>query len=204
MLDSYIRPWIDGPLDRLARVAHGLGLGPTAATLTGFAAGLAAALAAAFQLYWLALLLVLFNRMLDGLDGAIARLGRPTEAGGYLDIVTDFLVYAAVPLGFALGDPASHAVPAAVVIWTFIGTGSSFLAYAIFAERQGLSTSLRGRKSLYFLGGLTEGTETALFLVLICLLPGLFPVLAYIFAAMCTITAATRIVAGWQTFKPQS
>ncbi len=203
MLDSYIRPWIDRPLNTLARRAHRLGLGPTTATLAGFAAGLAAALSAAFQVFWLALLLVLLNRLLDGLDGAIARLGQPTEAGGYLDIVTDFLVYAALPLGFAIAEPGTNAVPAAVVIWTFIGTGSSFLAYAVFAERHGLSTSLRGRKSLYFLGGLTEGTETALFLLLICLLPGLFPVLAYIFAALCAITAATRIVAGWQTFKPQ-
>lgn len=203
MLDSYVRPWIDGPLDALARKAHGLGLGATATTLAGFAAGLAAAASAAAGLYWLALLLVLVNRLFDGLDGAIARLGQPTEAGGYLDIVTDFLVYAAIPVGFAAAAPAANALPAAVVIWSFIGTGSSFLAYAIFAERHGLSTSLRGRKSLYFLGGLTEGTETALFLILICLLPGFFPVLAYIFAAMCAITTVTRIIAGWQTFKPQ-
>ena len=149
----------------------------------------------------LGLALLLLNRLCDGLDGAVARRRGVTDLGGFLDIVLDFLIYAAVPFAFALADPAANALPGAFLIFSFMGTGSSFLAYAIMAAKRGIATELRGRKSLYYLGGLTEGTETIVAFVLACLWPAWFPLIAWTFGALCWLTTATRIVAAVQTLR---
>lgn len=201
MLDARLRRLIDPPLDRLAGPLADLGLSANAVTIAGFGVGLGAAAAIAGRAYLLGLALLLVNRALDGLDGAIARRRGVSDLGGFLDIVLDFLFYAAVPFAFALADPAANALAAAFLIFSFVGTGASFLAYAIMAAKRGISTELRGRKSLYYLGGLTEGTETIAALVLACLAPGYFPLIALVFGMLCWLTTATRIAVAWQTLR---
>lgn len=202
MLDPWVRRWIDGPLAALGGRLAAVGVRADQLTVLGFAAGLGAALAVVVDAFFAALLLFLLNRLLDGLDGAVARAVGATDRGGFLDIVLDFLVYAALPLGFAMADPASNALAAAVLLFSFVGTATSFLAYAVFAAKRGLSTRLRGHKSIYYLGGLTEGTETTAVFVLMLLVPSWFPWLAYGFALACLVTAGTRIYAGAVTFAP--
>jgi phosphatidylglycerophosphate synthase len=201
MLDARLRRLIDPPLERLAGPLAARGLSANAVTLIGFALGLCAMAAIALQLYLLGLGLLLVNRLCDGLDGALARRRGLSDLGGFLDIVLDFIVYSGVPFAFALADPARNGLAAAFLIFSFVGTGTSFLAFAIMAAKRGLATDLRGRKSLYYLGGLTEGTETILAFVLACLLPGWFPAVAYVFGGLCWLTTATRITAAWQTLR---
>lgn len=194
MLDAHIRRRIDPLLDRAGMFLAERGVGANAVSLGGFALGLAGAAALAMQQYTLALVLILVNRAADGLDGAIARRHGPTDLGGYLDIVLDFLFYSAVPFFFAVGRPEA-ALPAAFLIFSFVGTGSSFLAFAALAAGRGLRTDARGRKSLYYLGGITEGAETIALLILICLLPDQFAWLAWGFGSLCWVTTAGRIAA---------
>ena len=113
----------------------------------------------------------------------MARLTRPTDRGGFLDITLDFILYSGFVFAFAVLDPARNALPAAFLIFSFVGTGASFLAFAVMAAKRGLESSARGAKSLYYLGGLTEGTETILLLALICLWPAAFPILAWVFGS---------------------
>jgi phosphatidylglycerophosphate synthase len=201
VLDARLRRLIDPPLDRLSAPLVARGISANAVTVAGFAIGLCAAAAIAGRAYLLGLALLLLNRLCDGLDGAVARRRGLTDLGGFLDIVLDFLIYAAVPFAFALADPAANAPAAAFLIFSFMGTGSSFLAYAIMAAKRGVSSDLRGRKSLYYLGGLTEGTETILAFVLACLWPALFPWIALIFGLLCWLTTATRIAVAVQTLR---
>lgn len=200
MLDRHLRPLIDRPLDaagqRLARV----GITANALTVAGFAVGLAAMAALALQAYGAAAVLVAVNRLLDGLDGSVARAhGGGTDFGGFLDIVLDFIVYAGVVFAFAVGRP-EDALAAAFLILSYIGSGGSFLAYAVVAAKRGQVSTARGHKALYFVGGLAEGSETALFMLAICLFPAAFPVLAVGFAILCWLTAAGRIWAAWSAF----
>jgi phosphatidylglycerophosphate synthase len=201
MLDARLRRLIDPPLERLATPLAARGLSANAATITGFAFGLAAMALIAFEAYLPGLALLLLNRLFDGLDGAIARQRGLSDLGGFLDILLDFIVYAGIPFAFALADPTVNALPAAFLTFSFVGTGASFLAFAAMAAKRGLSTDLRGKKSLYYLGGLTEGTETIFVFVLACLLPGWFPAIAWIFGGLCWLTTATRIVVAWQTLR---
>ena len=199
MLDTRLRRLIDPPLDRLgARIAR-RGIPADAVTVAGFALGAAAWAALALQAHSAALALILGNRLCDGLDGAVARRTGLTDRGAYLDVVLDFVFYAGVPFFFALGRPEA-ALPAAFLAFAFMGTAASFLAFAVFAQKRGLSTAARGRKSLYYLGGLTEGTETIALFVLICLVPSWFGPAAWAFGGLCWITTAGRIAAGVAAF----
>lgn len=200
MFDAALRPYIDPPLSRAAEMAVQLGVSANAVTVTGFAIGMTAAPLLASGAYGWALAAIAFNRLCDGLDGAIARRTRLTDLGGYLDIVLDFIFYASIPFGFALADPESNALAAAFLIFSFTGPMVTFLAYAILAAKRGVTTELRGRKSFYYLGGLAEGTETIVVFVLICLLPQHFALTAGVFGVMCWITAGTRIAAALEAF----
>jgi phosphatidylglycerophosphate synthase len=179
-----------------ARARAGGGRGADAVTVAGFVIGLAAAAAIAMQSYLLGLALLLASRLADGLDGPLARLTTATDRGAFLDITLDFLFYASIPLGFAFADPTANALPAAVLLAAFIGTGSSFLAFAVFAERRGLASDAYPSKGLYYLGGFTEATETLICFVLMCLWTQHFAWWAYGFAALCVLTIATRVVGG--------
>jgi phosphatidylglycerophosphate synthase len=199
MLDPLLRPPVDRVMAVLARRSAAAGLTPNFVTIVGFAFGVGAMAALAFQAYGLALALLIINRVMDGLDGALARITGATDIGGYYDIVFDFIVYSGFVFAFAVGQP-QHALAAAFLIFSFVGTGSSFLAFAIVAQKQGISTERRGRKAFYYLGGLTEGTETILVLIAICLFPSAFSHIAVVFGLMCWITTVTRILSARSTF----
>lgn len=201
MLDKPVQQALRPLMTHAARGLVCLGIGADAITFTGFALGMAAAAAIAFQHFLPGLALLLLSRLMDGLDGAVARATRPTDRGGFLDITLDFLFYAAIPLAFAIADPAANALPAAVLLAAFIGTGSSFLAFAIVAEKRRLQSVAFPDKSFYFLGGLTEATETIAAFAAMCLWPGHFALIAYGFAVLCAITIALRIAWGWQRFR---
>ena len=171
-----------------------------AITWAGFALGLAAAACIALQQPLAGLALILVSRLMDGLDGTVARLTAPTDRGAFLDITLDFLFYASIPLAFALADPAANALAAAVLLAAFIGTGSSFLAFAVLAERRGLKSLAYPSKGLFYLGGLTEATETLACFVAMCLWPAAFAPLALGFAALCALTVLARLRAGWLAF----
>ena len=143
---------------------------------------------------------IALNRVADGLDGALARRLGPTDLGGYLDIVLDFVFYAGVPFFFAVGRP-EHGLPAAFLVFSFVGTGSSFLAFSALAAKRGITTEVRGKKTIYYLGGLTEGTETSAVFVLVCMFPEHFAVFAWAFGGLCWLTTATRVYAAVQEFR---
>lgn len=197
MLDRRLLGALKPALDAVAHHLVARGVGADAVTLTGFAIGLAGSGAIALQQPLAGLALIAIGRLCDGLDGAVARLTQPTDRGAFLDITLDFLFYASVPLAFALADPAANALPAAVLLAAFIGTGSSFLAFAVLAERRGLHSSAYPNKGLYYLGGLTEGSETLICFALMALWPAHFAWWAYGFAALCALTIASRLFAGW-------
>jgi phosphatidylglycerophosphate synthase len=200
MLDAAARRLIDPPLDAIGRRLAALGIGADAVTLLGLALGLISAALIAGGLYSLALAFLLASRIADGLDGAIARAGRSTDFGGYLDITADFLFYGAVPLAFVWADPAGNGAAGGFLLASFYVNGATFLGFSALAERHKMKTEVHGKKSLYFSEGLLEGTETILFFVLICLWPTYFAVFAWIFGLLCFVTALMRVLGARKIF----
>jgi phosphatidylglycerophosphate synthase len=202
MLDKFITPIIKPLLEPLVVLFYKGGVTADQLTIAGFLIGMLALPLIAFELWSAALIAIILNRVFDGLDGALARYAeQSSSAGGYLDITLDFLFYAAVPLGFILVNPEQNAIAGALLLAAFIGTGSSFLAFAISAEKFQLDKPQFKYKSFYYLNGLTEGTETITLFIAFCIWPQHFVVLASVFAAACAVTILTRIYGGYQTLK---
>ena len=190
------------PLQRrlLRPIALGLvtfGVRADQVTITGFLLGIVALPLLASQQYTWALVFILLNRVLDGIDGEVARLTIATDRGAFLDIALDFVFYALIPLGFALANVTENALAAAVLLAAFVGTGSSFLAFSLMAQKRNLQAQKFPSKGLYYLGGLTEGAETIAVFVAFCLWPDLFTPLAYGFAFACGLTTLSRWLQGW-------
>lgn len=200
MLDGVMRQVVTPPLDALAKRATARGLGANATTLAGAAFGVACGAFVALGWFGPALVCLAASRIADGLDGAIARHTTMTDFGGYLDIVCDFVFYASVPVGFALLDSGRCALPAALLLASFYLNGASFLAFSALAAKRGLTTQVRGPKSLYFTTGLMEGTETIAFFVAFLLWPAWFVPLAALFCVLCLVTAGARVLLAWRVF----
>ena len=192
-----IRPAVNFLAGQLVRA----GLGANQMTLAGFAIGMSAAVLVASGHTGLAIGAILLSRLCDALDGAMARLTRVTDAGGFLDITLDFLFYASIPLAFGVAQPEHNALAAATLLAAFAGTMSSFLGFAVIAAKRGLSNLDYPDKSIYFLGGLTEATETLAVFIAMCLWPQHFALLAYSFSALCAITTVMRLWWGWRSFR---
>ena len=200
MLDRFVTALIRPAVGVAARALVRARIGANSLTLMGFGIGLVAAFLIAGHAYYAGAAAIFASRFCDALDGAVARLTQATDAGGFLDIALDFVFYASIPLAFAVANPAHNALAAAVLLAAFIGTGTSFLAFAVMAAKRGITSLDYPDKSFYFLGGLTEATETLAFFTAMCVWPQHFATLAYVFAALCVITTGTRIWWGWRTF----
>lgn len=191
MFDARLRPLIDPPLNAAGRWLARRGIGANAVTLAGLAPALGAGVAIAAGHFALALALILLNRLLDGLDGAVARSWGLTDFGGYLDTLADYVFYVTVPLAFGIANPA-NSLSALLLVASFTLTCASFLVYAAIAARRGQQTAAHGAKSFFYSTGLAEGAETIAAFIVMCLWPGQFPAIALGFAALCLLTVAQR------------
>ncbi|MDN5893007.1 MAG: CDP-alcohol phosphatidyltransferase family protein [Nocardioides sp.] len=210
MLDATARRVLDRPLSRLAGLVDRSWVSPNRLSLLGLATGLASAAAAAGQLWWWALGLWVFSRAMDGLDGPLARRRRGgdpggsaqssgSEAGGFLDITADFLVYGATVVGVAVGATRQYDadwLPFLLVLLAYYVNGTAFLAFSSIAERTGRQRD--DGRSLSFLGGLAEGTETILVHSVWLVIPDHAGVIALGWAAVVGVSAVQRIVAGFR------
>ncbi|KJY93360.1 membrane protein [Vibrio neptunius] len=201
MLDRFSIKIIRSPLAIAAAGLDKLGVTANQTTLSGFLLGCLAFPALYFEHYDMALVLIVINRVFDGLDGALARRQGITDAGGFLDISLDFLFYSLIPFGFVVANPEQNAVAGAFLIFSFIGTGCSFLAFAVMAGKRGIENPVYKNKSLYYMSGLTEGTETIACFIAFCLFPQHFAIIAYLFGTACWFTTFTRIYSGFHTLK---
>lgn len=193
MFDAKLRPLIDPPLNRAGRALAAAGIRADFLTALGLVLAVAAGALIAAQAFGWALALIIANRLLDGLDGAVARASAPSDFGGYFDILADFVFYVAIPLGFGFADPA-HAMPALVLVASFALTGVSFLAFAAIAARRGEESRAHGAKSLYYTTGLAEGGETIAVFIAMTLWPAAFMPIAYGYAALCILTIIQRSI----------
>jgi phosphatidylglycerophosphate synthase len=199
MFDVALRRLVNPVLVRMAVWVAGTRISANALTVAGAVLGISAAFFIAQSLFAAALLFLLLNRIFDGLDGAIARINGPTEFGGYLDTICDYIFYIAVPVAFGLIDPANR-LPALLLVASFTLSAVSFLAFAAIAARRDPDDGAHGPKAFIYSTGLMEGGETIAFFVLFCLFPAYFPTLAIVFAALCMLTVVQRIILAAKNF----
>jgi phosphatidylglycerophosphate synthase len=199
MFDVALRRFVDPALISAAGWIANTRMSANMLTISGAGLALSAAFFVAQSNFTAALGFILLNRIVDGLDGAVARINGPTELGGYLDTICDYIFYIAIPVAFGFIDPVNH-IPALLLVASFTLTAVSFLAFAAIAARRARDDSAHGPKALIYSTGLMEGAETISFFVLFCLFPSFFPTLAIIFAALCLLTVVQRFILAAKSF----
>jgi phosphatidylglycerophosphate synthase len=199
MIDPLLNKILRPSLALAAKPLIGLGISANQVTIFGFFLGILAVPVIIAEQFNLALVLILLNRVCDGLDGAVARQTRTTDAGGFLDISLDFIFYSAIVFAFIFSYPEQNAIAGSLLMLSFTATGSCFLAFAIMASKYNIDNPQYPNKSMHYMGGLAEGFETIVVLCLFCLFPESFVPIALIYALACSITAGVRIVTGFQT-----
>lgn len=213
MLDRSLRAVLARPLDATAAALDRPGITPDGLTVTGLVLGVASAVTAALQLWWLALALWLISRVADGLDGTLARRRiraaeargeqpAPSHAGGFLDITADFVVYGATVVGVAFGASAQFDAPwwpFLLVLLAYYVNGTAFLAFSSIAERAG--RTLDDGRSLSFLGRIAEGTETIVVHSLWLILPFWSWQIAIVWALFVAVSAVQRVVVGYLSLR---
>lgn len=175
--------------------------GVTGNALTGVSLGigLLCLVAIALGLNALGLVLWLVNRLLDGLDGEVARLrGETTEFGAFVDIVADFLMYGGFLVALAIQHPDTR-LSLAVLFFAYYLNGSIFLALSGMLQRIGIERETE--RGLHFRRSLTEGFETIIAGVLFLTFPHHVSLVAWIFAAMVFVSSAQRLWDGWRLLK---
>ena len=175
------------------------GIPANAVSIAGFVIGLLAINFISLQMYATGLLFILINRLCDGLDGAIARKTKITDYGVFLDAVLDYVFYAGVIFAFALANPLQNAVAASFFLCAFTSSACPMLAYAVIAYKNSQNRELLNN-SPFYLGGVAQGSETLIALVLMCVLPGWFMQLAIVFGVLGLVKALTIVVAAYYNF----
>lgn len=172
---------------------------PNLISVLALVIGLWAALAVVQQFYWLGLGLWILNRVLDGLDGLVARQQeKQTDFGGYLDLFLDFIVYLAVPLAFVFADPQPFHLWAVALLFAIyvLNTISWTVLSAILEKRK---HNVDGRATTIEMpAGLIEGAETIFFYTLFFLMPWAIGYLFLLMAVLVLFTAGQRLVWGYR------
>lgn len=198
MLDAPARRAVAPALDAIAARVERLGVAPVGLTAIGWLVGVGACLAAGTGHWTAALVLWLLNRLADGLDGPLARRRGATDLGGLLDLAADFSIYAGFVVAVGIAEPDAR-VACLVLLAAYYVNGAVFLALAPMLERRG---AVGDERSVLFVGGLAEGSETVLAYVAICLLPEQAEPIAWIFATMVGLTVLQRLARGIRTLGP--
>ena len=193
MFDSSLRRFKDRvgtPLaQRMSRVS------PMFISMLALVVGLLATYAAYKGQYIWAFAFWILNRILDGLDGLIARLHqRQSDFGGYVDILTDFAIYAALPIGLVVGSPSSESYLALIFLLAtfYVNTASWMYLAAILEKRAAHAPDTQ--TTIVMPAGIIGGFETILAYGIFLLFPAHITLLFSIFAALVIVTIIQRLV----------
>ncbi len=195
MLDNLLRHLKDRLLEPLARALPGTA--PIAITLLALAIGLAGIALLTQQYYGWALLCWLLNRLLDGLDGAVARLHqRQSDWGGYVDILSDYAVYAGLPVALVVATPSTAGYLSLSFLLTcfYLNTASWMYLAAILEKRKHGAKNRNELTTITMPAGLIGGTETIIFYSLFLLWPAYLVPLYLLMAGLVLVTVGQRLL----------
>lgn len=184
-------------IQKLAKLIVKMKISANTVTVVGFIIGLLSINFLAIESYGWALFCILLNRFFDILDGAVAKAGKTTDFGVFLDASLDYIFYAGVIFGFALANPEQNAIAATFLMFGFIASASALLSYAIIAYQNKTQTQQAFSESPFYLGGIAQGFETFITLVVLCIVPKLFMPLAVILGIFCFIKAVSVVVSAY-------
>ena len=200
MIDAHLNKILKPVLEAVAKKLLNFNINPNSISFIGFFFGVCSFFSIVNTMFFLAFIFLCLNRILDGLDGALARLTKETDIGAFYDIVLDFLFYCLFPLSFIFLD-IENSYSICFLLFSFVATQTTFLASAWIVEKNKLSISNGQKKSFYYAGGITEGFETIVCFMMMLFFYDFINYIAYIFGILCWITFITRVLFIRKLFK---
>lgn len=142
------------------------------------------------------------NRILDALDGMLARVHhRQTDFGGYLDIVLDFVVYAVIPLGLVLNAPSLENYFALTFMLGsfYVNSASWMYLAAILEKRHARHAHSEITTTIVMPSGLIGALETIIVYYVFLIFPAQITPLFFIFGGLVLVTVVQRLIWAWKT-----
>lgn len=194
MRDVVLRQQKDRLLMPLAGQAF-TAIHPNVVSLAALVVGLLAVLAVIQQAFLVGLVLWICNRILDGLDGVVARAHqKQSDFGGFLDLFLDFIIYLAVPIAFVVALPTQANFWGVIALLTsYVLNSISWTTLSALLEKRRLHTTNR-QTSIEMPTGLIEGAETIVFYIAFYLFTSYLAPLFWLMAVLVVITAGQRLV----------
>lgn len=199
MLDAPLRARLRPAIEPVAAALDRRGISAGKVTAAGLLVGVGACVAAVLAAWPVALVLWLLNRALDGLDGAVARRRGPTDLGGMLDFLADFVVYGGFVVSVAIAVPGAR-VACTALLAAYLLNNVALLSFASLVEKRRLAYG--DERSLRFTTGLTEGAETIIAYSAFCVIPGHAAAVAWVFSGMVLITVGQRVALARRVLSP--
>jgi archaetidylinositol phosphate synthase len=151
MLDTHARRFVEPIIGWLARRLKTAGFSANVVTVAGMLIGLFAAICVAAGWPWLGIAALWMSGLLDAVDGALARMTRPSPLGAIMDVTFDRVVELSIVVALAWRHPE-------VRFLLVVLAGTIAVAMSLFLS---IAAALRNSsvKSFHYAPGLGERTE---------------------------------------------
>lgn len=201
MLDKLLIPIIHKPFHILGKACVSIKITALHLTLLGLPFAALTFVLILNQHFYYAFICILINRILDGLDGTVARITNSSSvSGAYLDIVYDYVFYALIPLGHGLVNMQANLLPTTIILFVYVLSGVNFMATSSAANKLTIESKSFAYKKIYYPINVIEGTETILYLSTVTLFPKIFPIVSYISAGILLLTLPFATFMRYKTF----
>ena len=176
---------------------------PLQLTVTAFFTGTVSAYFAADSRILLSLGLWVLNRILDCFDGSLARhRGSASDLGGFLDLLSDFIIYSLLPIAVAKSNTSSSRQWPAVAVLEASFHVNNFVLFYVAAILEKRKANAKGHDedrikeitSVSMRPALIEGTESAAFFTAMLAFPTYIGALSWTMACLVAIGTAQRII----------
>lgn len=196
MLDIQLRSLKDKAFDPCCQVVPAF-VTPLQVTIAAFFAGLTACYFASQNFVLLSLIFWGSNRVLDCLDGALARHRKSaSDLGGFLDLLSDFIVYSLLPITIAAGGNGSTQLWAAVAVLEATFHVNNFILFYVAAilEKKQRTEDAKTKEltSVMMRPAVIEGTESGLFFTAMLAFPSTLETLCWLMAGLVTVGIGQR------------
>jgi phosphatidylglycerophosphate synthase len=206
MFDQLARPVKEKLLIPIVK-RWGTKLSPNFVTLAAFIPGIVSVILILQGKLNAALVCWILNRVLDGVDGTLARVnGKQSDFGGFLDLILDFIIYAAIPTALFF-YAAQQQKPAeiilsglslAILLGSFYVNTVSWMMPSVLIEKKFQSSEKL--TSIEMPSSLIEGMETIVFYCLFMLFPGYLKELFWFMSGLIWISILHKVFWVWRKF----
>ena len=169
--------------------------------ITGFAYffGILSSLFASHNFVIASLIFWSLNRVLDCLDGALARHRKiASDLGGFLDLLGDFIIYSLLPLAIATGSDGTSRIWIAVAVLEATFHVNNFILFYLAAisekYQRGRDAKSKELTSVMMRPALIEGAESGLLFTAMLAFPSYLEGLTWLMAGLVSIGIVQRTI----------